>query len=96
MNRSTSRIHFIITGGTIDSVCLDLNLQNQDSVLIKYLNNTIKPYFAFSYEVPFMKDSREITQKDRELLLEKIENSPVDKILLATEPIQWLKQLNFS
>jgi L-asparaginase len=80
--KQTSQIHFILTGGTVDSVCTDRKLKNQDSVLVKYLDHTIKPYFSVTSETPFMKDSREITDADRAVILQLVEKSTADKIIV--------------
>ena len=72
---TTTPVHFIITGGTIDSIDLDAGTTSSVSKIIPYITNTIKAYFPMSAEVAFLKDSRTITDDDRLHLLQLILNS---------------------
>ncbi len=76
-------IHFIATGGTIDSVCLDRGLQATESALLQYIRDFIKPYFSLTEECLFMKDSRDITQEDRALILDRICHSVHNHIIVT-------------
>lgn len=65
-------------GGTIEffdpayDVTLIKKLMKLDVSIEGYLNNIIKPHFNFTTETVTQKDSREITEKDRENLLHAI------------------------
>src|SRR5688572_13402869 len=70
-------IHFVITGGTIDSVydgIHDTVKPSQESVIPEYLEG-LKSNQEFEFTTICMKDSRELNQADRQKTLEAIENS---------------------
>lgn len=82
-------ILFIITGGTIDSVwsgAKDTAVVAEHSILPGYFEK-LQRNLKFPYEISFkeicMKDSREITDDDRENVLKAIENSKADKIIIT-------------
>jgi len=73
-------VHIIKTGGTIefhDPAYEEMNskLMKFDASIESYLNNLINPLFDFSTVNLFQKDSREITDQDRERLLQEINSS---------------------
>ena len=84
MNQGT-KIHLLITGGTIDS------FYNGIKDTVECLEHSVIPDYLKSIKMPFeietteicMKDSRQITNKDRESLLEKISNSKAENILIT-------------
>lgn len=99
-------IHIIKMGGTIEFFdpaydAINKKLMKLDSTIESYLQNLIKPHFNFSIEPVVEKDSREITQEDREKLA-KVANSTSHKNILIThgtftmrETAQFLEQQNF-
>ena len=66
-----THVHFIITGGTIDGIDIDKGTSSSESKIIPYITRAIKAYFPFTAEIAFLKDSRNITDTDRNVLLEK-------------------------
>lgn len=78
-------IHILTTGGTIGGV--DLNQDNNVTIKskAKITHFLQAPNLSFEHRVDrvFDKDSRLITKQDRELLVEKIQSSIFDKILIT-------------
>lgn len=85
----SNSIHFIITGGTIDSVWSG----SKDTVVVSE-HSTLPEYFEelgrnlkFSEEIKFseicMKDSRAIDEQDRKDVLKAIEESDAKKIIIT-------------
>jgi L-asparaginase len=71
-------IHFILTGGTIDSIfdaAQDMVVVNDSSSIDEYLTSTVRPHFSISKEILTMKDSRDITDNIRAELVSSIEKS---------------------
>jgi L-asparaginase len=79
-------IHVIITGGTIDSYydgAKDTVVPNQESVIPEFID-TLKSYdTTFEFTTVCMKDSRNLNDADRQKILEVIEQSKHDKILIT-------------
>lgn len=78
-------IHFILTGGTIDSEydgSKDTAVPTNKSNIPKFLE-TIKLKQKIIYSEICMKDSRELNQKDRENILKTIKKSKSDKIIIT-------------
>ena len=83
-----NHIHIIKTGGTIEF--LDPAYEDMNKVLLKldttvdsYLSHLIKPHFTYSTEGVFSKDSRDITEEDRQKLVSAITSSPHTNILVT-------------
>ncbi len=81
-------IHIIKTGGTIefhDPAYEDINniLLKLDASIDNYLEALIKPHFSYSIEKVFSKDSREITEDDRQKIVDSINKSPYENIVLT-------------
>lgn len=78
-------IHFIITGGTIDSYyegSLDTVKPSEKSIIPSYVKG-LKLYLDVEFTEVCMKDSRDLTHDDLEKILETIENSKYKKILIT-------------
>lgn len=78
-------IHFIITGGTIDSYydgTQDTVIPHKKSCIPRYIQN-LKPNFKAKFTQVCMKDSRQLTQKDRKNILKTINKSPWKKIIIT-------------
>ncbi len=82
-------IHFIITGGTIDSIwsgAQDTVIVSEHSVLPEYFGELGKN-LKFPDEIKFteicMKDSRAITDEDRDKIIQVIEESESNKIIIT-------------
>lgn len=82
-------IHFIITGGTIDSVwngAQDTVVVSEHSVLPEYfaeLGRNLKFNETITFTEICMKDSRAITEDDRKQILKTIEASDATKIIVT-------------
>lgn len=84
----TNHIHIVRMGGTIEFKDPGYESMNQqmmklDTSIENYLKNMVKPHFTYSTETVCEKDSREITDDDREKLVKTIENSPHENILVT-------------
>ncbi len=81
-----SEIHFIITGGTIDShfdPARATTVVNKKTILPQYLEKTIKSYVDATFEEICMLDSRELTDEIREQIIQAIQTSKSKKILIT-------------
>lgn len=78
-----NHIHFLITGGTIDHIEKSTSTTAEQSAVLAYLRDHIRPYFEISQETLFLKDSRDITQEDRELILERSIAAPSPHLVLT-------------
>lgn len=83
------KILLVVTGGTIDSVwdgSKDTVVVSDHSVMPEYFANlkrNLKFYEEFSFTEVCMKDSRSITDEDRENILKTIEDSEATKIIIT-------------
>ena len=78
------KIHFILTGGTIDSYydgSKDTVVPNEHSVLPKYLKS-LKLYEDFVFTEICMKDSRDLNTKDVKKIFKAIEKSKYKRIIV--------------
>jgi L-asparaginase len=78
-------IHVIITGGTIDSFfnpAKDTTDMGKKAFTPDYLKN-LKLHNPLEFSYLFLKDSREIRYKDRQMILKAVQDSP-HKLILAT------------
>ncbi len=85
MARPATTIHFLMTGGTIDSEYngrQDLILPNSKSVIPEFIRG-LRLKQGAKFNVVCMKDSREIDKIDRQMLLNAIEVSPYRKIIVT-------------
>jgi len=81
-----SDLHFIITGGTIDSVYhppVQHLVPSESSILPEYLESVIKPHFEMSYEEIAMLDSRDINDDVRQEIVKAALASACDKIIIT-------------
>jgi len=79
------KIHFIITGGTIDSYydpIKETALPNAHSTIPNFIP-LLKLYETCVFTELFMKDSRSITSQDREKVLEAVLKSKSDRIIIS-------------
>ena len=80
-----NKIHFIMTGGTIDSYydgSRDTVVPNTHSVIPQYIK-TLKLYSSTEFTEVCMKDSRDIIQQDLKNILKVVEKSPNKKIIIT-------------
>ncbi len=78
-------VHFILTGGTIDSYyegTKDTVVSNKHSVIPEFIES-LKLYDETFFTEVCMKDSRDLTSKDREEILKVVEESSHKKIVLT-------------
>jgi len=78
-------IHFILTGGTIDSYyngIKDTVVPNKKSVIPEFVKS-LKLYTPAIFSTVCMKDSRDLTKKDVVKVLQTVEKSPYKKIIIT-------------
>ncbi len=83
---SKNSIHFLITGGTIDSYydgSKDTVVPNKESIIPSFIKGLKLTNGKFEFTTICMKDSREINDKDRQNILKTIEGSAYSKILIT-------------
>lgn len=86
MTEESPIIHFIITGGTIDSFydgTKDTVVPHQHSVIPEYLKG-LKLHEKLEFTEVCMKDSRSLTAKDLKNILDMIQKSP-HKMIIVTQ-----------
>ena len=76
-------IHFIITGGTFDGALKEKGVAPSTTVIGSYLEEAIEPEFSYSMDVPFLKDSRDITAEDRARVVELVQQSSSERIVVT-------------
>ena len=82
---STLPIHFIMTGGTIDSYydgIKDTAVPNKESIIPRFIQS-LKLYNKTKFSEVCMKDSRNITKTDLKKVLNVIESSPYKNIIVT-------------
>jgi len=85
MGEKTFTIHFVITGGTIDSHydgSKDTAVPNKESVIPTFIES-LKLYHDAEFTTVCMKDSRDLKREDLENVLKTIEESPHNKIIVT-------------
>lgn len=85
MSKPKGTIHFILTGGTIDSYydgAKDSVATLQHSVVPGYIKS-LQLYEKPSFTEVCMKDSRALTAKDRAKMVQVIKKSSADKIIIT-------------
>ncbi len=78
-------IHFILTGGTIDSHydgSKDTAVPNKESAIPSFIES-LKLYLAFEFTTICMKDSRDLVREDLDNILTAVEESPHKKIIIT-------------
>jgi L-asparaginase len=82
---SEETIHFIITGGTIDSyyeATKDTAVPNEKSIIPRFVKS-LKLFNPVEFTEVCMKDSRDIVQADLKKILNAVEKSPHKKIIIT-------------
>lgn len=85
MDQKNFTIHFVITGGTIDSYydgSKDTAVPNKESVIPSFIK-TLKLYHNAEFTTVCMKDSRELKREDLEAVLKTVEESAHQKIIIT-------------
>lgn len=83
--RKLDTVHFILTGGTIDSYYkgeIDTAVPNKHSVIPNYLKG-LKLYLNLKFTEVCMKDSRSLTKQDLKKICKEIEKSPYKNIVIT-------------
>ena len=78
-------LHFILTGGTIDSYydgSKDTAVPNEHSVVPKFVK-ILKLYETCEFTEICMKDSRDLSQTDRKKILDVVKNSNSRRIIIT-------------
>lgn len=94
----TESIHFILTGGTIDSFYYppkETSVPNTASVIPDYIESKIKPHISCSYETLCMLDSGDITDDIRERILNAIQNAKTTRVIVTHGTNTMAKTLEF-
>jgi L-asparaginase len=100
-------VHIIKMGGTIEFIdpaydAFNKKLLKLDATIDSYLHNLIQPHFNFSSEQIAEKDSRDITDEDRDKLAKAIQSTPHENILVAqgtftmSQTAQFLDSINLT
>lgn len=85
MTKEKSVIHFVITGGTIDSYydgTKDTVVPGEESVIPEFVQS-LKLYHEVKFTTICMKDSRDLSREDQQNILKAVEESESDKILIT-------------
>ena len=85
MTPNPSTIHFIITGGTIDSHydgSKDTVVTNKESTIPAFIKS-LKLYNKTEFTTICMKDSRELKNEDLKNIVKTVEKSPHQKIIVT-------------
>lgn len=85
MEDTNSSIHFIITGGTIDSHydgSKDTAVPNKESIIPSFIES-LKLYQKTEFTTVCMKDSRELKSEDLQNVLKTINESKHKKIIIT-------------
>jgi L-asparaginase len=80
-----SKLHFIMTGGTIDSYydgVKDTAVPNEHSVVPKFIK-ILKLYEECEFTEVCMKDSRNINESDRQEIMEAVARSESKRIIIT-------------
>lgn len=91
-------IHFILTGGTIDSVYnspTEKMIPAPESCIPDYIQNVIKPHVKASFETLCMLDSGDLDDALRAKILDHALKAPSDKIIIAHGTNTMTKTLDF-
>lgn len=78
-------IHFVITGGTLDSFyngIMDTVTPRKDSIVPSFIKS-MKLYEKIKFEEICMKDSRSLTKTDLKNTLKAVQKSPHKKIIIT-------------
>lgn len=81
----SERIQIVMTGGTIDSyydIRQDTVIPKPESDIPRYID-AIRPYVDISYTTVCMKDSRSLDDADRHKLVETIETSEAQNVIVT-------------
>lgn len=92
------RIHFIHTGGTIDSSYhppTETSIPNRQSVIPDYIRRFVQPHFAASFETLCMKDSKFITDAIRRKIMKSIEKTRAPVVIITHGTITLAKTAEF-
>ncbi len=87
MSKAKSRkIHFILTGGTIDKsydAATEVSKPNKKSIIPEYINKVIQPHFIPSFETLCLLDSTEITDTLRRKMVKAIEKTKTNLVIVV-------------
>ncbi len=78
-------IHFVITGGTIDSRydgSKDTAIPNETSIIPSFIKS-LRLHHDTEFTTVCMKDSRQLVQEDLENIIRTIEESPHSKVIIT-------------
>ncbi|MBU0592008.1 asparaginase [Candidatus Micrarchaeota archaeon] len=85
MNKTYGSIHFVLTGGTIDShfnPAKDQVTIGEKTSVEEYIKK-LQLYNEYQFEIVVLKDSRDLRYKDRQEILATVKNSPHKMIIIT-------------
>jgi L-asparaginase len=85
-NGMKNKIHFIITGGTIDSFYnppTESGKPLKESVIPGYIEDAIRPHRGVTFETICMKDSGDITAADRQKILKAVQKAKTNHVVIT-------------
>jgi len=85
MEDQISEVHFIMTGGSIDSFYdrrRDTAIPNEKSVIPEFIEG-LQLYVKSTFKEVCMKDSRDLNQKDLENILKAVEETPSKRVIIT-------------
>ncbi|MCB9982788.1 MAG: asparaginase [Rhodospirillales bacterium] len=80
------KIHFIITGGTIDSEYFpphETAEPNKTTIIPEYINVKVRPHLITQFETICMLDSGDITDEIRQKIVQTIKDSALQKVIIT-------------
>jgi L-asparaginase len=85
MKNSSDNIHFVITGGTIDSVYdgFSDSVKPRKHSIVPSLVKNLRLFIEVAFTEVYMKDSRSLTSEDMVNVLATIEKSPHKRIIVT-------------
>lgn len=85
MNKRYDKIHFVLTGGTIDShfnPAKDQVTIGEETSVEGYINK-LQLHNDYQFEVVVLKDSRDLRYKDRQQILETVKKSTHKMVIIT-------------
>lgn len=98
MSHSPSTITFIITGGTIDGKydpSTECKVTKEESGIANYIDNVITPHFSTQFDKIMMIDSLAMTDEHRKIIVETINSTKSEKIIITHGTSAIVETANF-
>lgn len=98
MHNNSSTISFIITGGTIDGrydPATERKVTKEKSGIANYIENIIAPHFPTTFNKIMMIDSLIMTDDHRKIMVETINKTEAEKIIITHGTSAVVETANF-